>query len=74
MTASAPALVKTWKVGNRYRVTMTVPRLPDGSLATAVCEWEPSMPDSLTEKELRDYERGRDDVVLQLIQGATCKP
>lgn len=69
MTASTPALVKTWNVGKRYRVTMTVPRLSDGTVAAAVCEWEPSMPQSLTDRELRDYERGRDAAVRELLQG-----
>lgn len=69
MTASAPALIKTWNVGKRYRVTLTIPRLSDGTLAAAVCEWEPSMPQGLTTQELRDYERGRDAAVRELLQG-----
>jgi hypothetical protein len=67
MTASAPALVKSWNVGKRYRVTLTIPCLSDGTMATAVCEWEPSIPQSLTARELRDYERGRDAAVRQLL-------
>jgi len=68
MTASGPALVKTWRVGKRYRVTLTIPRLNGGETTAAVCEWEPSMPESLTARELRDYERGRDAAVRQLLR------
>jgi hypothetical protein len=73
MTARAPALVKTWSVGKRYRVTLTIPHLIDGNPATAVCEWEPTMPARLTHREQRDYERGRDAALSDLAREASCR-
>lgn len=69
MTASAAALVKTWSVGKRYRVTLTVPRLTNDTPATAACEWEPSMPARLTHREKRDYERGLDAALAEIAKG-----
>lgn len=68
MTARTPALVKTWSVGKRYRVTLSIPSLTDGAPATAVCEWEPSMPSRLTHREQRDYERGRDAALSEFAR------
>lgn len=56
MSASAPALTKTWAVG-RYTATLTVPPLNAG-LVHAVIDWEPVIPDDLTPDELKAYRRG----------------
>lgn len=56
MSASAPTLVRTFKVGS-YTATLTAGPNNDG-LVTAVCEWLPHMPKSLTPREKEEYQRG----------------
>lgn len=65
MSAVPPALVKTWTVGSRYRVTLTVPPLGTG-VAYASCEWEPHMPAFLTPQEKADYRRGLSAAISKL--------
>lgn len=60
MSAAQPLLSRTWSVGKRYRVTLSIPRLEPGALACATCEWSPAMPDQMTHREQRDYITGRD--------------
>ncbi len=72
MTASAALLSKSWTVGKRYRVTMTIPRPLPGQTACAVCEWEPHQPDHLTQQEQRDYYRGRDAALQELNELLTA--
>jgi hypothetical protein len=72
MTASAALLSKSWTVGKRYRVTMTIPRPLPGQTACAVCEWEPHQPDQLTQQEQRDYYRGRDAALQELNELLTA--
>lgn len=56
MSASAPTLIRTFKVG-RYTATVTAgPN--DGGLVSAVCEWLPHTPKTLTPAEKEDYQRG----------------
>lgn len=72
MTACAALLSKSWSVGNRYRVTMTIPRPLPGQTACAVCEWEPHQPAALSHREQRDYYRGRDAALLELSASLTA--
>lgn len=58
MTAVAPTLVRTWRVGKRYWVTLTVPPPTAGVVSVASCEWSPGMPVRLNQRERRDYLRG----------------
>lgn len=57
MSASAPALSHTWKVG-RFLVTLTVPPLRLGQVAHASVEWAPHLPERLTTKEITAYRTG----------------
>lgn len=66
MTATAAMLVHSWSVGKRYRVTMTVPRLQEATVACATCEWEPDFPGRLTPQEAADYISGR-QAAMRLI-------
>lgn len=66
MTACPALLSKSWTVGKRYRVTMTVPRPLPGQTACAVCEWEPTIPRSMTKQEEQDYVRGRNEAFALL--------
>lgn len=65
MSASAPALVKTWSVG-RYTVTFTVQQLVAGGITNALVEWAPHQPTDLTAKELAQYRAGRDAAIAEL--------
>lgn len=59
MSASTPALVRSWLVGGRT-ATLTVSRTgPDGE-RSAVIGWEPDRPSNLSSAELDEYRRGRD--------------
>lgn len=58
MSASAPALTRSWQVG-RYTASLTVPPLAAG-VVHAVIEWTPHTPNDLTADELQAYRRGRD--------------
>ncbi|MFG6428410.1 hypothetical protein [Roseateles sp. LYH14W] len=65
MSASAAALVRSWRVGNRT-ATLTVSQpSPDGQRA-AVIEWAPTQPQKLTKAQFKQYRRGRDAALLSL--------
>lgn len=64
MTATAPALVRSWAVG-RYTATLTVPPLASGVIH-AVIEWEPHIPNDLTSEELGAYHRGLNAAIQEL--------
>lgn len=65
MSASPPALVKTWSVG-RYEVTLTVQRPIAGGITHALVEWSPHQPDDLTVQELEQYRAGRNAAFAEL--------
>jgi len=56
VSASAPTLVRTFRVGP-YTATLTAGPNDDG-FVTAVCEWLPHMPKTLTATEEEQYQRG----------------
>lgn len=56
---AGPLVTTTFRVGRRYRCTMTIPRPEPGSALAMACAWEPSPPKRLNEREMRDYRRGR---------------
>lgn len=58
MSASAPALVRSWRVGNRT-ATLTVSQPGASGQRAAVIEWLPDQPRSLSPAELDEYRRGR---------------
>ena len=66
MSGAAPLLVRSWKVGDRYRVTLTIPRYVPGGYVCAPCEWHPTMPKALTPSEKRDYLLGLEEAVAAL--------
>lgn len=69
MSASTPALIHTWRVGKRYKCTITIPRVVPGSVACATVEWEPYIPSNLNSREMREYRQGRDEAVALLNRG-----
>jgi len=58
MAAEAAVLSRSWTVG-RYTATLTVPRPKHGAVAAAVIEWDPDVPQRLTDEEMEQYRRGR---------------
>jgi hypothetical protein len=57
------AVVSTiFKVGYRYRCTMTAPMdaIRRGAVFSTKCEWEPRVPARLWPNEVVDYRRSRD--------------
>lgn len=70
MAAEAAALTTSWKVGRRYEVTLTVPNPRRGEVGCAVVEWAPDVPRRLSGSELRQYRRGRDAAMAELVARA----
>lgn len=64
--AEAAALSASFRVGRKYRVTVTMPQSRLGEVRSAVFEWEPDVPRRLTKKELQEYRHGRDTAVAEL--------
>lgn len=65
MSAEAPALVRSFRVGRRV-VTLTVPQPKPESVRGMTTEWFPDRPRHLTPSELRQYRAGRDAVLAEL--------
>lgn len=66
MGAEAAALTRTWKVGTRYSVTLTVPKPKPGQQVAAVMEWQPDTPDRLSQAEITEYLDGRNAAIAEL--------
>lgn len=62
------AATRTWSVGKRYRVTLTVPALLAGGVACASCEWDPALPERLNQRERRDYRKGLEAAMADLAK------
>lgn len=59
MSASLPAVQKTWPIGKSYTAHLSIPfPAEDGTPGAAVVEWQPFVPESLTEQEEREYQGG----------------
>jgi len=58
--ASEAAESKTFRLSRRLTVEITV------GLGGLVCEWTPTVPSKLTDKELKRYPRGRDELLARL--------
>ena len=65
MSASAPALVRSWRVGSRT-VTLSVSQPDAAGQRAAVIEWAPTQPLKLTRAQLKQYRRGRDAAIEAL--------
>lgn len=70
MSAEAAALSATFRVGRKYRCTVTIPPPRSGEARSAVFEWEPQVPLRLTKAELGEYRRGRDAAFAELAAQA----
>jgi hypothetical protein len=60
------ALRTTFRVGKRYRCSITLPlAAASAGLLAIEASWEPAVPSRLTNDELRDYRRGRDMLLAE---------
>jgi hypothetical protein len=59
-------LSTTFRVGRRYRCTITLPlALLKAGVAQMGCSWDPCFPKHLRKAEMRDYRRGRDALLAE---------
>ncbi len=65
MSAEAPALVRTFRVGHRI-CTISLPASEPGSVSYGTVEWEPDLPAGLNRSERRQYRKGRDKAFAEL--------
>ena len=65
MSAEAPALVHTFRVGHRI-CTITVQMPGVGIVTNMTVEWSPDAPTGLSRSELNQYRKGRDQVAAEL--------
>ena len=67
-TDQAAALIRTYRIGKRRRITFTSPRPERGTVLHMTCEWEPDVPASLSRRERREYETARLAFMGELAQ------
>jgi hypothetical protein len=69
-------LSSTFRVGRRYRSSIELPLTSiEQGAAQIEARWEPDVPRRLTKAELRDYRRGRDELLAEaarLLGGAVA--
>lgn len=65
MSAHAALLVRSFPVGRRT-VTITIPPIKPGAVVCMSAEWAPSLPRSLSRRELQQYAEGRHAVMAEL--------
>lgn len=66
-TDAAAALMRTFRVGQRRRVTFTCPPIERGAVLMMTAEWQPDVPHKLTSRERRDYDAARAAFLAELI-------
>jgi hypothetical protein len=66
MSAEAPALARSWRVG-RYRCTLTAQKPTPGTALCVSIEWEPDVPGRLSRKDEQAYVEGRDRALAELM-------
>ena len=64
--AEQAALVRTWRVGRRT-VTATMPQPRRGQVRHTVMEWSPDQPRRLSQREWKQYRKGRDAAFAELF-------
>jgi hypothetical protein len=67
MSAEAPLLSRSWKVG-RYVATITIPKINPGVQLHATMDWQPTKPARLTGEELVQYRHGRDAALAEIAK------
>jgi hypothetical protein len=63
--------IATFRVGDRYHVTVHVDAGATGHVVGLRFEWDPAMPASLSDHERADYRRGR-DAAIEKFTGTTA--
>lgn len=72
MSADSVAFSRSWHVG-KYTATLTSPAPVAGQTRSALIEWDPRMPSSLTAAEMQQYKAGRDAAALELARRSGIK-
>ena len=65
MNEGSAIALRGWPVGS-YVCTLTMCRAAPGQLVSALIQWEPRQPTSLTDEELREYRAGRDRALAEI--------
>ena len=65
MSAESAALTHSWPVG-QFTATMSVPKLRHSQVLSAVVEWQPHVPQCLTDEEIAQYRAGRTAAIQAL--------
>jgi len=60
---TARGIISTFKVGKRFRCTMSADTDSPGHVT---CRWSPDMPRKLKQRDIEDYRRGRDAFYAEL--------
>jgi hypothetical protein len=63
-----PLLRTTFRVGRRYRCTLTIPHIERGEALAMQTEWSPGIPKRLSKREIQDYRRGRDAALAEVAR------
>lgn len=67
MSAEAPVLTRSFRVGKRWTVEVSVPPIQPGAMRSLAMEWSPAFPQrKLTRQEFQQYREGRDAVIAEL--------
>jgi hypothetical protein len=56
---------RSWQVG-KYTATLSCARPQPGQAMAASIEWDPSLPDRLSDQEVAAYRAGRDHALAEL--------
>lgn len=64
MTQSDRTISTTFRVGRRFRCTMSM----DARGGALKCEWEPKTPTRLSREEMADYRRGRNMMIAEFAR------
>lgn len=64
----------SFRVGDKYTVTLTLPPAKPGTVVAATCEWEPCVPRSLSETEIKDYRLGMKLAIETLSRSTGRQP
>jgi hypothetical protein len=72
---SAPAVFYRWTIGKAWTAHITIP-FPnaDGTPGDAIVEWQPFVPQELTDEEVTEYQAGVDRAMFEYLSLINRKP
>ena len=68
LTPTDRVLTKTFRVGERYKCTLTIPLDVTRGVHMATAEWEPCNPEQLTDQEVDHYRRELDALLVEVAE------